>query len=192
MKKHTKETVLNENEQEKAQKVVNEGDPQSNDNKTAEDSTEVDNIVENLKEEISMLNDKYLRLAAEFDNYRKRTLKEKQDLILFAGEDIIKGILPVLDDFERAIEMLSAAGAGNSTALEGTELIYNKLKSFLNSKGVKEIEAIGCSLDTDFHEAVAQVPVDDKSKKGLIVDVVQRGYLLNGKVIRFSKVVMGQ
>jgi molecular chaperone GrpE len=192
MKKHTKETVLNETEHKNAQEIVNEETPQSKNNKAAKDSPEVNDSSENLKEEISMLNDKYLRLAAEFDNYRKRTLKEKQDLILFAGEEIIKGILPVLDDFDRAIEMLSAAGDGNSTALEGTELIYNKLKSFLTSKGVTEIDAIGCSLDTDLHEAVAQVPVDDQSKKDLIVDVVQRGYLLNGKVIRFSKVVMGQ
>jgi molecular chaperone GrpE len=111
--------------------------------------------------------------------------------VIFASEDIIKGILPVMDDFERAIEMLSAAGDESKTALEGTELIYNKLKTFLSSKGVKEIDAVGCELDTDYHEAVAQIPVEEKKKKNKIVDVVQKGYTLNGKVIRYAKVVMG-
>lgn len=144
-----------------------------------------------LQDEVKMLNDKYLRLAAEFDNFRRRTLKEKQDLVIFASEEIIRGILPVLDDFERATEMLSAAGDESKTALEGTELIHNKLKTFLSSKGVKEIDTAGCELDTDYHEAVAQIPVEDKKMKNRIVDVVQKGYTLNGKVIRYAKVVMG-
>ncbi len=143
-------------------------------------------------EEISLLNDKYLRLAAEFDNYRRRTLKEKQELILTAGEDIIKGILPVIDDFERALDMLRQSEGDNSVALEGTELIYNKLFTYLSSRGLKNIDSLGCELDTDFHEAVASTPVEDEEKKNRIIDVVQQGYLLNGKVIRFAKVVIGQ
>ncbi len=153
---------------------------------------EVKHKEEKHKNEIDALNDKYLRLAADFDNYRRRTLKERQELILTAGEDLIVGILPVLDDFERAYEMLHKASGDNSTAIEGTELIYNKLFSFLTSKGLKEIEAVGSELNTDFHEAIAQVPVEDPQKKNRIIEVLQKGYTLNGKVIRFAKVVVGQ
>lgn len=148
--------------------------------------------IEKLENDLATTKDKYLRLAAEFDNYRKRTLKEKQDLILFAGEEVIKGILPIVDDFERAIKMIRESDGEESSALEGNELIYNKLVSYLNSKGVTEIEALGCKLDTDLHEAVAQVEVDKRSKRGVVIDVVEKGYKLNGKVIRFSKVVMGK
>lgn len=186
MKKHKKENEILENEKEILESVESQVEEENN------ISGKESSVEDKLKEEVSMANDKYLRLAAEFDNYRKRTLKEKQDLILFAGEGIIEGILPVLDDFERALDMLQKADGDNSTAIEGTELIYNKLKTFLLSKGVKEIEAVGCVLDTDFHEAVAQIPVEEKKRKNKIVEVVQKGYTLNGKVIRFSKVVMGQ
>ena len=141
---------------------------------------------------VAELNDKYLRLAAEFDNYRRRTLKERQELILTAGEDIISGILPVIDDMDRAVAMLKEGGEENQIAIEGTELIRNKLASYLTSKGVKAIEAIGKPLDTDLHEAIAQVPAPSKSMRGKIMDVVQQGYTLNGKVIRYAKVVVGQ
>lgn len=186
MKRHKKENIV---EEEKEQEVV--------DKLNGEDVAENDNLADldvqqKMNEEISMLNDKYLRLAAEFDNYRKRTLKEKQDLISFAGEEIIKGILPIMDDMERAIEMLSKAEKEDNSALEGTQLIYNKLKTYLLSKGVKEIDSIGNDLDTDFHEAIAQMPVNEDSMKNKIIDVVQKGYTMNGKVIRFAKVVMGQ
>lgn len=185
MKKDNRETENLEKEKE----IVESAENQVEEVQTPNEESSVE---DKLKEEVSMVNDKYLRLAAEFDNYRKRTLKEKQDLILFAGEEIIKGILPVLDDLERALEMLQKAEGDNSTAIEGTELIYSKLKTFLTSKGVKEIEAVECDLDTDFHEAVAQIPVKEKKKKNKIVEVVQKGYTLNEKVIRFSKVVVGQ
>jgi len=136
---------------------------------------------------------KYLRLAAEFDNYRKRTLKERMDLTRVAGEEIITGLLPILDDLERAIAMLSENGNNaHSAAIEGTTLIYNKLKDYLNTKGLKEIEAVGLHLDTDYHEAIAQIPAHSKKKRNTIVDVVQKGYTLHGKVVRFSKVVVGQ
>lgn len=134
--------------------------------------------------------DKYLRLAAEFDNYRRRAAKERLELIGTASEEVLTGFLPVLDDCQRALDVLDKS-TDSAAAKEGTELIYNKLYSYLKSKGVEQIEAVGKDFDTDFHEAVAQFPVDDKKKKNKIIDVVQNGYTLNGKVIRFAKVVVG-
>ncbi|MDD3273951.1 MAG: nucleotide exchange factor GrpE [Bacteroidales bacterium] len=142
-------------------------------------------------EKLAELNDRYLRLVAEFDNYRRRSAKERMDLVVNAAEETIKGLLPILDDFERAIEVLSKSEGDIKAALEGTELIYNKLLVYLISKGLKKIEAAGEVLDTDYHEAVAQFPVDNDIKKNKIIDVVQQGYTLNGKVIRFAKVVVG-
>lgn len=134
--------------------------------------------------------DKYVRLSAEFDNYRKRTLREKMELVSSAGEDVIKSLLPVLDDFERAIKAIEKS-EGCDTLLEGVVLIAGKLKETLRSKGLAEIEAMGKVLDTDLHEAVAKVPAG-KGDKGKVVDVVQRGYKLNDKVIRHAKVVVGE
>ena len=140
---------------------------------------------------IEELQDRVKRQMAEFDNFRRRTAKERMDLVVNAAEDTIKGLLPVLDDFERAIDILSKSTGDIKAALEGTELIYNKLMVYLISKGLKKIEAVGESLDTDFHETVAQFPVEEDAKKNRIIDVVQQGYTLNGKVIRFAKVVVG-
>ncbi len=134
--------------------------------------------------------DKYVRLAAEFDNYRRRTAKERLDLIATAGEDVIKGLLPILDDCERALQVLKESN-DSAAAIEGTELIYNKLMGFLKGKGLAAIEAKEKELDTEFHEAVAQFPVQDKKMKNKVIDVVQQGYTLNGKVIRYAKVVVG-
>lgn len=142
-----------------------------------------------LSEQLAKKTDDYRRLMAEFDNYRKRTAKERLELIAVAGEDIIKGLLPVVDDFERALNVLKGSDT-MAAAKEGTELIYNKLIDYLKSKGVAEIESVGKPLDTDYHEAVAQVPAAEDSGKGVIFDVVQKGYTLNGKVIRFAKVVV--
>ncbi len=143
-----------------------------------------------LEEKLNESQDKYIRLAAEFDNYRRRSAKERLELINTASEEVIKGILPIVDDFERAIEVLSKS-EGSEAAKEGTELIYNKMVSFLKSKGVEKIESLGQSLDTDKHEAVAQFPVQEEDKKNKILDVTQHGYTLHGKVIRFAKVVLG-
>lgn len=145
-----------------------------------------------LQEKLDAANDKYLRLQAEFDNYRKRTAKERMELILTAGEDIIKGLLPVLDDIQRAILTLEQLENKDENALEGIRLINKKLYSYLESKGLKPIEAKGLDLDTDKHAAVAKIPAPEKKLKGKIVDVIQEGYTLNGKVIRFSNVVMGE
>ena len=150
-------------------------------------------VEEQLTAKLAEANDKYIRLAAEFDNYRRRVAKEKLDLISTAGEDVIKGLLPVLDDCERALQVLEASTDSEAAkaAKEGTELIYNKLMGYLKSKGLAPIEAVGKELDTDFHEAVAQFPVQEADKKNKIFDVTQQGYTLNGKVIRFAKVVVG-
>lgn len=142
------------------------------------------------KDDLAKTKDSYLRLMAEFDNYRRRTSQEKLDMVATAAEDTIKGLLPVLDDCERAMKAL-ADSEDSPVAKEGTELIYNKLMSYLKSKGLSAIEAMGEEFDTDNHEAVAQLPVAEEDRKGKVFDVVQTGYKLNGKVIRFAKVVIG-
>lgn len=145
---------------------------------------------EKLSKEVADQKDKYLRLAAEFDNYRRRTAKERLDLIDTASEGVIVSLLPIVDDFERAIDVLSKTKDAES-AKQGTELIYKKMIEFLKKRGVTEIEAVGKELDTDMHEAVAQMPAKDPKQKGKIVEIAQKGYKLNGKVIRFAKVVIG-
>jgi molecular chaperone GrpE len=137
------------------------------------------------------LNDKYLRLMAEFDNYRKRTLKEKMDLTKYAEEDVLKGILKVVDDMERAINNLGSAPDMNAVK-EGVELIYKKFKSFLETRGLKEVEAMHQDLDTDKHEAVAKFAAPSDDLKGKIIDVVEKGYYLHDKIIRYAKVVIGE
>lgn len=134
--------------------------------------------------------DKYLRLAAEFDNFRRRTAKEKLDLVKSAGEDILKGMLPVLDDCERAIKQLEQTEA-STFEKEGTGLIYSKLLSYMKNCGLEEIEVEGKEFDTDFAEAVAQIPAPEPSQKGKVLEVIQKGYTLGGKVIRFARVVVG-
>ena len=146
--------------------------------------------VKELSDKVAKVKDDYLRLMAEFDNFRRRSSQEKLDLVSVASEDTIKGLLPILDDCERAISALKDS-ADSAAAKEGTELIYNKLLAYLKSKGLAAIEARGLDFDTDVHEAVAQFPVQEEDKKGKVYDVVQTGYTLNGKVIRFAKVVVG-
>jgi len=143
-----------------------------------------------LQERYDVLNDKYLRLVAEFDNYRKRSARERLELVKTAGEELIQGILPVLDDFMMAQE--STAEATDVQAVrEGIDLIYRKLYKYLESKGMQSIEAKGLPLDTDFHEAIAQNPTEDEAMKGKITEIIQQGFTLNGKVIRYAKVIVG-
>ena len=134
--------------------------------------------------------DDYIRLMAEFDNFRRRTSQEKLELVSMASTDTIKGMLPVLDDCERALAVLKDSDDSDA-AKEGTELIYHKLLGYLQSRGLAVIEAKDQVFDTDLHEAVAQFPVPEEDKKGKVFDVVQTGYTLNGKVIRYAKVVVG-
>ncbi len=146
--------------------------------------------IEALEEKSQELNDKYLRLYSEFDNYRKRTQKERLELLKNASQDIITELLPVLDDFDRAMKSFSV-GQNNEESLKGIELIYNKLLNLLTQKGLEPMNAMGKDFDTDFHEAITNIPAADESQKGKVVDVIQKGYLLNGKIIRFAKVVVG-
>ena len=146
--------------------------------------------VAELTEKVAKEKDDYLRLMAEFDNFRRRTSQEKLELVSMASTDTIKGLLPVLDDCERALNVLKES-KDSEAAKEGTELIYHKLMAYLQSKGLAVIEAAGEEFNTDLHEAVAQFPVEDEEKKGKVFDVVQTGYTLNGKVIRYAKVVVG-
>ena len=143
-----------------------------------------------MTEKLAKEKDDYIRLMAEFDNFRRRTSQEKLELVSMASTDTIKGLLPVLDDCERALNVLKESNDSDA-AKEGTELIYHKLMAYLQSKGLAVIEAHGSDFDTDLHEAVAQFPVQEEDKKGKVFDVVQTGYTLNGKVIRFAKVVVG-
>ena len=151
---------------------------------------ELEKQVEELEAKVAKDKDDYIRLMAEFDNFRRRTSQEKLELISSASADTIKGLLPVLDDCERAIKVLLDSNDSDA-AKEGTELIFSKLMGYLKSKGLAVIEAMGQPFDTDVHEAVAQFPVQDEEQKGKVFDVVQTGYTLNGKVIRFAKVVVG-
>ena len=142
-------------------------------------------------EKISILEDKYLRQAAEFDNYRKRTLKEKAEIIKNGGERVIESILPVLDDFERALSTMQKNEEA-AIYLTAVELIYSKFVKILEQNGLKKIEAKDQAFDTDYHEAIAMVPTPDESLKGKVLDCVQTGYTLNDKVIRHAKVAVGE
>ena len=151
---------------------------------------ELEKKIAELEEKTTKDKDDYLRLMAEFDNFRRRTSQEKLELVSMASTDTIKGLLPVLDDCERALKVLLESDDSDA-AKEGTELIYSKLMGYLKTKGLAVIEAMGKDFDTDLHEAVAQFPVQEEDQKGKVFDVVQTGYTLNGKVIRFAKVVVG-
>lgn len=155
-----------------------------------EDKKHLEKIGE-LEASLAELNDKYLRLFSEFDNYRKRTLKERIDLIKNASEEVITDLLPVIDDFERALKVMGS-GAESEKNIEGVKLIYNKLKTILNRKGLDAMVTINQPFDTDFHEAITMVPAPTEEQKGKVIDEIEKGYLLNGKVIRFAKVVTGQ
>lgn len=167
-----------------SEKVTANSDP------AVETAVENEDKVADLTKKVDDLNDKYLRLYSEFDNYRKRVIKEKMDLSKFASEEMIISLLPILDDFERAISTFEKF-EGVEALKEGSLLIYNKLKNNLVQKGLQETEALGLSFDTDFHEAIANVPASSDDLKNKIIDVTQKGYTLNGKVIRFAKVVVG-
>ena len=145
--------------------------------------------LEEAKAKYAELNDTYLRLYSEFDNYRKRTAKEKLDMTATASAAVIKDMLPVMDDFERALQNMEKNG--NEADLQGVTLIYNKLKTTLQKRGLEEIIAIDCDFNTDEHEALTMIPAPDESKKGKVIDVIQKGYKLNGTVIRFARVVVG-
>ena len=193
-----KEKENNQEEELKTQATPNECDEETVGQETSQENeaplTEEETLAQELEkanEQIEEQKDKYLRLSAEFDNYRKRTMKEKAELILNGGEKSISSILPIVDDFERALKNMETA-TDVAAVKEGVELIYNKFMSVLGQNGVKVIETKEQPLDTDYHEAIAVIPAPNEALKGKILDCVQTGYILNDKVIRHAKVVVGE
>lgn len=195
MKKKEKEKDIEKNEELTTEEAIRE---ESKEGKTSEkeaqdtetNETNCSEEKENLHQKIQEMNEKYLRIFSEFDNYRKRTIKEKNELISYASSQLIIELLPVLDDFERAFKTIEKTEA-NAAFIEGIELIYNKFWKVMERQGLKPIEAIGSNFDTDFHEAITKIQVDDELK-GKVYDEVQKGYMLSDKIIRFSKVVVGE
>ena len=163
---------------------------ETEDNMT-EDENPLANELGQLQEKYDELNNSYLRLHAEFDNFRKRTLKEKAELIKNGGERVLFDIISLVDDFERALTALHSA-EDKDALLEGMDLIYGKFIAFLGQHGVKEIEAIGQPFDADRFEAVTTIPAQEETQKGMVIDCIQKGYELNEKIIRFPKVIVGE
>lgn len=193
---NSKEKETNKEEELKTQAVPNEEETIEKETSEKEETplTEEEKLSQELEkanQEIEEQKDKYLRLSAEFDNYRKRTMKEKAELILNGSEKSISSILPIVDDFERAIKNMETA-TDVAAVKEGVELIYNKFMNVLGQNGVKVIDTKELPLDTDYHEAIAVIPAPDEALKGKILDCVQTGYTLNDKVIRHAKVVVGE
>lgn len=202
--KHSKSEAKNQKETEKMVddtkvKVTNSSkdDTNSTEELANEEKPECSELeatqmaLEELQSKYNQLNDTYLRALAEYDNYRKRTLKEKADLIKTGGESVLINILNIVDDVERGIAS-SKMTQDVDTLHEGMELILNKFQGFLKQSGIREIEAAGETFDTDHHEAIATIPAPDESQKGKVIDCVQKGYYLHDKVIRFAKVVVGE
>lgn len=189
-KESTTEATVQNGGDQKNQSPGDNGQPKSEQEIEEPIAEEVDPIAE-LQKQLEEAKDKYIRLSAEFDNYRKRTQREKMDLIKYGSEDAMKGILPLVDDFDRAIKH-SETATDVEAMKKGLLLIQGKFSEFLKANGVHMIEAIGQELDTDMHEAITKIPAPDEKLKGKIVDVVEKGYKLNDKVIRFSKVVIGE
>ncbi len=178
MSKHKKnQEIKSEEEQNQTNENIEAGEEKK------EEKTE------SFEEKFNELNDKYLRLYSEYDNYRKRTANEKVDLIKTAAEGTIVALLPILDDFERALPTME--NLEDKANYEGVMLIYNKLKRTLEQKGLEEIKAVGEPFNTDEHEALTQIPATDEGQKDKVIDVIQKGYKLNGKVIRYARVVVG-
>ncbi len=183
MNEHTTNRNVNTNNSEETKETGN------NPEVLTEEISE-EQKTEDLSVKLAEANDKFLRLYSEFDNYRKRTLKERIELSKTASEEVILSMLPVLDDFERAIKSIPEISECDLFT-EGIKLIFSKFKNVLTLKGLEEINAIGADFNTDFHEAITNIPAETEEMKGKIVDEIQKGYMLQGKVIRFSKVVVG-
>lgn len=188
--KKNKEQIDKEKEEipETQSQETKEQEPQK-ENETAEENGE--NKVAELEGQVAELKDKYLRQVAEFDNYRKRTLKEKTELILNGGEKVITALLPILDDMERAAQNIEKSDDVEALK-EGLSLVFQKLEKVLETQGLKKIETENKDFDTDYHEAIAMIPAPSAEQKGKVLDCVQSGYTLNDKVIRHAKVAIGQ
>lgn len=189
LSKETKQTAAQATGTTEESADVTEAEEIENTPENETTQTERDERFELAKQEAEEWKDKFIRLSAEFDNYRKRTLREKQELVAMASEGTLLKLLPVVDDFERALQSNTTDVEGMRT---GMELIYKLLIRFLQENGVTEIEALDQELNTDFHDAVTQFKVEDESKRGHVVDVLRKGYLLNGRVLRHAQVVIGE
>jgi molecular chaperone GrpE len=175
--------------------VKNEETPEQNlENKESKEESEIKDKeidkLEEMQQKLAEMNDKFLRLYSDFENFRKRTSKEKLEMIQFASVETIKDILPIVDDYERAIDDLNKQDNIPETSKEGLQLVYTKLISFLTQKGVKPIEAKGEKFDENLHEAITQFPANDETQKGCVIEEVSKGYTMGDKVIRFSKVIV--
>jgi molecular chaperone GrpE len=179
--------IKSKEENEESSKEKSGNSKKSNKAKKQKDSEKI----KELEEAIDQKNDQFIRLQAEFDNYRRRTLKEKMELTKSAGESLLINILPIVDDFERALDSIKESDKNDPVKM-GLDLIYKRFVDFLNQNSIKEIEATGQEFDTDLHEAITKIPAPSDDLKGKIVDVVQKGYMLNDKVIRYAKVVIGE
>lgn len=185
MTKHKKEENLEQEELKQDVKSEQDENPNVEAQKVEEPKEET------LEDKYNKLNDAHLRLMAEFDNYRKRTMREKADLLKSAGESVLVSVLPLVDDFERGLQV-TADSSDVSAVREGMELIYDKFIAFLKQHGVSEIEAAEKDFDTEFHEAITTIPAPTEELKGKVIDCTKKGYLLNDKVIRFAQVVVGE
>jgi molecular chaperone GrpE len=179
-----------ESNQQDNETVPNETDIKA-ENTVQSDENSATATPESTEQKIKELNDKYLRLYSEFDNYRKRTIKEKSDIIKTAGEDVFKSVIPVIDDFERAIKANETTDDIESVK-QGVHLIYNKFKNAVHQKGLVSFESIGESFNPDIMEAITYIPAADANQKGKVVDEAEKGYKLGEKVIRFAKVIIAQ
>jgi len=189
LKKKKKEDIENH---EGLNEIINENGEATAQARDGE-AVEVENApsaAEMLKEELSLANDKYLRLYAEFDNFRRRTIKEREEARKMEGKDLMAALLPVLDDFERALRSMENA-TDVAPVKEGVELIQNKLKNTLTQKGLKPMESIGNPFDVELHEAITNIPAPSEEWKGKVIDEMEKGYYLNDKVVRFAKVIVG-
>lgn len=189
-KKEKHEEEVKDQAVESPEKEMNENAASAKDEQS--ETSEVKGEIDELKEKYNDINDKYLRLYSEFDNFRKRTNKERLELYKTAGEDIFAALLPILDDFSRAQKAVEEKEDFESYK-EGMKLIHQKLMNTLQNKGLKPIEsAIGKDFDVNFHEAITKIPAPEKKLKGKVIDEVEKGYMLNEKVIRYTKVVIGE
>lgn len=193
----TKEAAENSESEEAEEKIEDKKEAKDNSKKKSgkkkKESKEeaLEKELEDSRYKLSEINDRYMRLSAEFDNYRKRTLKEKADMLKTAGGDVLADVLPVVDDFERALQSMEKA-TDIDAVKQGVDLIYTKFKEFIKSKGIAEIEALHQDFDTDLHEALTKIPAPSEDLKGKVVDVIQKGYKIEDKIIRYAKVVIGE
>jgi molecular chaperone GrpE len=187
-------TAHTKNNEENKSETIPAGDQKDSTTENIPEDKSTDKISAELKaatEKLAEMQDKYIRISAEFDNYRKRTLREKMEMTKYAGENLFLKLIPFVDDFERALKHIDTA-ADRAAMKSGIDLIYDKFNDFLKQNGVREIEALNTEFDVELHEAVAKVPVTEEDKKGKVVDVLEKGYYLQDKVLRYAKVAVGE